>query len=70
MTAPSSEANRSRRTSAVRRVHGRFREDGQHNSNVALGQPWSLQEDDSISGLGNNPDAQVAEVTAYLRMNQ
>ncbi len=51
-------------------VHGRFREDGQHNSNVALGKPWSLQEDDSISGLGNNPDAQVAEVTAYLRMNQ
>lgn len=51
-------------------VHGRFRENGQQNTNTALGQPWSRQNDDSMSGLGNNPDSQVAEVTGYLRMNQ
>ena len=33
------------------------------------GVPWSLQDDDNLMG-GTNPDAQTAEVTAYLRMSQ
>lgn len=48
--------------------HGRFREVGPHDDTSAAGAPWSLQDDDNLSGSG--PDAQVAEVTAYLRMSQ
>lgn len=48
--------------------HGRFREAGPHDDTSEAGAPWSLQDDDNLSGSG--PDAQVAEVTAYLRMSQ
>jgi prepilin-type N-terminal cleavage/methylation domain-containing protein len=49
--------------------HGRFREIGEHNNNTALGVPWSRDETNNFNG-GSNPDAQVAEVSAYLRMGQ
>lgn len=49
--------------------HGRFRERGPHDDTTPAGTPWSLQDDDNLTG-GVNPDAQVAEVTAYLRMSQ
>lgn len=49
--------------------HGRFREEGQQNANVAIGVPWSRQSDDSISGFAD-PDSQVAELTGYLRMSR
>lgn len=49
--------------------HGRFRESGFEARTTAAGEPWSLQDDDTLVG-GTNPDAQTAEVTAYLRMSQ
>ena len=49
--------------------HGRFREAGLQDDTTPLGQPWSLQDDDSFAG-GANPDAQVAEVTGLLRMDR
>ena len=48
--------------------HGRVREIGQHAVNSPTGAPWSLQDDDSMSGSAN-PDEQVAEVDAYLQMS-
>ena len=49
--------------------HGRFREAGLQDDTTPLGVPWSLQDDDTFAG-GSNPDAQVAEVTALLRMDR
>lgn len=49
--------------------HGRFRETGLEAQTTPAGVPWSLQDDDNLMG-GTNPDAQTAEVTAYLRMSQ
>lgn len=49
--------------------HGRFRELGEEAANVATGLAWSKQSDDSISGFGNR-EAQVAEMTGYLRMTE
>lgn len=49
--------------------HGRFRELGLQDDTTAIAAPWSLQDDDNLNG-GTNPDAQVAEVTAYARMSQ
>lgn len=49
--------------------HGRFREIGEHDATTAEAMPWSLQEDDAFNG-GTDPDSQVAEVSAYLRMSQ
>jgi prepilin-type N-terminal cleavage/methylation domain-containing protein len=50
--------------------HGRFREVDQQAGTAADALVWSLQEDDGMSGGSNDPDAQVAEVHAYLRMDQ
>lgn len=50
--------------------HGRVREVDQQASTAAAAQPWSLQDDDGMSGGNNDPDAQVAEVHAYVRMDQ
>jgi prepilin-type N-terminal cleavage/methylation domain-containing protein len=49
--------------------HGLFREAGQQAANVATGAPWSRQSDDTMSGFASE-EAQVAEVTGYLRMNR
>ncbi len=49
--------------------HGRFREAGFEARTTAASEPWSLQDDDNLVG-GTNPDAQTAEVVAYLRMSQ
>lgn len=49
--------------------HGRFREVGSHAQLTAAGAPWSRANDEDING-GHNADGQVAEVDAYLRMNQ
>jgi prepilin-type N-terminal cleavage/methylation domain-containing protein len=49
--------------------HGRFREAGVEAQTTPAGVPWSLQDDDNLMG-GTSPDAQTAEVTAYLRMSQ
>ncbi|HYG05141.1 MAG TPA: prepilin-type N-terminal cleavage/methylation domain-containing protein [Stenotrophomonas sp.] len=50
--------------------HGRVREVDQQSSTSAQALPWSLQNDDAMTGGSNDPDAQVAEVHAYLRMDQ
>lgn len=49
--------------------HGRFREAGIQNRLSAASERWSLQDDDNLMG-GTSPDAQIAVVTAYLRMSQ
>lgn len=49
--------------------HGRFREAGQEAASVAAGLAWSKQSDDSFSGFANR-EAQVAEMTGYLRMTE
>ena len=49
--------------------HGRFREAGEQDDTTALGLPWSALETENFNG-GNDPDAQVAEMTGYLRMSQ
>ena len=49
--------------------HGRFRERGVEARTTAASVAWSVQDDDNLNG-GTNPDAQTAEVTAYLRMSQ
>lgn len=50
--------------------HGRIREVDQQASTSATALAWSLQDDDGFNGGSNDPDAQVAEVHAYLRMDQ
>lgn len=49
--------------------HGRFREAGEQASNTAAGIPWSRDSEDTMSGFASS-DAQVAELTGYLRMNR
>lgn len=49
--------------------HGRLREAGQEAANVAAGAPWSRDSDDTLSGFAGD-EAQVAEVTGYLRMTR
>lgn len=50
--------------------HGRFREVNEHNSTSAIADPWSIDETQNFNGGTTNPDAQTAEVVAYLRMTQ
>ncbi len=53
---------------------GRMREQGRHNQTAAVGSPppanpWSRDDTQDFTG-GNRPDAQVAVMTGYVRMNQ
>lgn len=49
--------------------HGRFREIDRQDDVTAAGAPWSIDDRSNLGG-GNNPNDQVALVTAYLRMTQ
>lgn len=50
--------------------HGRVREVNEHNNTSSIADPWSIDETQNFNGGTANPDAQTAEVVAYVRMSQ